>query len=151
MQARIDYREVAPDALRALLAFHGYVRKTGFDDAFVDLLYTYVSLLNGCAHCVDMHAGDARKRGETEQRIYSLTVWRECPFYTGRERAAFAYAEAVTRIVDKVSDAVFAEVREHFTDKEIVELTMAVADINSWNRIGVAMRILPGSATKAGT
>ncbi len=148
MQARINYREVAPDAFRALLGFHGYVRKTGLGDAFIDLLYTYVSLLNGCAHCVDMHSQDARKRGETEQRVYALTVWRETPFYTARERAAFAYAEAVTKLRGPVTDEVFADVRAHFSDKEIVDLTMAIADINSWNRMGIAMRIVPGTVAR---
>lgn len=151
MQARINYREVAPDAFRTLLGFHGYVRKTGLGDAFLDLLCTYVSLLNGCAHCVDMHSQDARKRGETEQRLYALTVWREAPFFTPRERAAFGYAEALTKLAHGVSDEVFAEVRAHFTDKEVVELTMAIADINSWNRMGIAMRIVPGTAARAHT
>lgn len=151
MQARINYREVAPDAFRAMLEFHGYVRKTGLGDAFLDLLCTYVSLLNGCAHCIDMHSQDARRRGETEQRIYALTVWRETPFFSERERAAFGYAEAVTKLADGVSDEVFAEVRKHFSDKEVVELTVAIADINAWNRIGIAMRIVPGTAARAHT
>lgn len=151
MQTRINYREVAPEAFRALLSFHQYVRKTGLGDAFIDLLYTYVSLLNGCAHCVDMHSRDARARGETEQRLYALTVWHETPFFAPRERAALSYAEALTKLPGGVSDELFAEVRAHFSDKEVVELTMAIADINSWNRMGIAMRIVPGTVARAGT
>ena len=103
------------------------------------------SQINGCAYCIDMHSKDARAAGETEQRLYLLDAWREAPFYTDRERAAFAWTEAVTKVTEgHVPDAVFEEVREQFNDKELADLTMAIAAINAWNRMAISFRALPG-------
>lgn len=107
---------------------------------------TRASQINGCAYCLDMHTKDARAAGETEQRLYALNAWRETPFYTSRERAALAWTEAVTLISHGgVSDDVYAAAREQFDDKELVDLTWAVAAINAWNRIAISFRAVPGA------
>jgi AhpD family alkylhydroperoxidase len=104
------------------------------------------SQMNGCAFCIDMHSKDARAAGETEQRLYALNAWRETPFYSERERAALAWTEALTFVHDNhVPDELFAEVRQHFNETEITDLTLAVATINAWNRIAISFRIVPGS------
>jgi AhpD family alkylhydroperoxidase len=136
---RIDYKQVAPAAFRAQLALESYVRGCGLDHSLLHLIKLRASYLNGCAYCVDMHTKDARAEGETEQRLYAVPVWRETPFFTPRERAALAWADAVTEVGrTHVPDDVFAEVREHFTDVEIVNLTMAVIAINGWNRLAIS-------------
>ena len=122
------------------------MRQAGFDERLLDLVRMRASQVNGCAYCLDMHSKDARAAGETEQRLYGLSAWEEAPYYTPRERAALAWTEAVTRVADThVPDAVYEEVRPHFTDKELVDLTYAVMAINAWNRLAIAFR------TKAGT
>jgi AhpD family alkylhydroperoxidase len=104
------------------------------------------SQINGCAYCIDMHTQDARAEGETERRIYALNAWRETPFYTDRERAALAWTEAVTRIGDGgVPDALYEEARQHFDEKELVDLNWAVAAINAWNRVAISFRSVPGT------
>ena len=104
------------------------------------------SQINGCAYCLDMHWKDLRAIGETEQRLYSLEAWRECPYYTERERAALAWTEAVTLIAtDHASDAVYAAVRPHFDDKALADLTLAISTINAWNRLSIAARLTPGT------
>ena len=132
-------------ALRALYGFQTYLDESGLETSLLDLVKTRASQINGCAYCIDMHTKDARARGETEQRLYLLAAWRESPIYTGRERAALAWTEAVTLLADaRVPDAVYEEVRPWFSDDELVSLTMAVAAINSWNRLNVALRTVPG-------
>ena len=112
----------------------------------VDLVYLRVSLVNGCAYCVDMHSKDLRAAGETEQRVYSLSVWRETPYYSERERAALAWAEAVTTLGEgHIGDEVYETARRFFSPQELVELTLAVATINAWNRIEIACRAVPGA------
>jgi AhpD family alkylhydroperoxidase len=139
---RIAYAEVAPEALKAMLALETHVRRAGLPRPLIELIYMRVSQINRCAYCIDMHSKDARAAGETEQRLYALTSWRETPFFTEAERAALAWAEAVTELGrDHVSDEVFAEARRHFEERELVELTMAVATINAWNRLGIAFRL----------
>jgi len=143
---RLDYAQVAPDAVRAQRGIETYVRNSGLEHSLLHLVKLCASYINGCAYCVDMHTKDARLEGESEQRLYAIPVWRETPFFTPRERAALAWTEAVTEVGrTSVPDDVYAEVREHFTEVEIVNLTMAVIAINSWNRLAVAFRTPPGS------
>ncbi|CAL1240431.1 carboxymuconolactone decarboxylase family protein [Candidatus Methylocalor cossyra] len=146
MTARIDYQKVAPGALRPLVELEKQVEQSGLEPALLGLVKIRASQINGCAYCVDMHTKDARALGETEQRLYALCVWRDTPFYTERERAALAWTEAVTLVAeDQVPDEVFAETRRHFTESELVHLTLAVIAINAWNRIAISFRSVPGS------
>lgn len=146
MTARINYARVAPRAMHAMLALERHVRESGLETSLLELVKLRASYINGCAYCVDMHSKDARAAGETEQRIYSVPVWRETPFYTPRERAALAWAETVTLIGRHgVSDELYAATREQFEEAELVELTMAVIVINGWNRLAVTFGTEPGS------
>ncbi len=146
MQSRIDYKTVAPDGLKALSGLESYVRQSTIEKGLQDLVKVRASQLNGCAYCIDMHTKDARAGGETEQRLYALSAWRETPFFSERERAALAWTEAVTLIAEgHVPDEIFQAVRKHFSDKELVDLTFVVAAINAWNRMAISFRSLPGS------
>lgn len=146
MEARLDPRRAAPKAMQALLGVQTHVNASGLDHGLLELVKYRASQLNGCAWCMDMHTKDARAGEETEQRLYLLSAWRECPFYTERERAALAWTEAVTRLADGgVSDEVFAAARAQFSEQELVDLTVAVIAINGWNRINVAFRTVPGT------
>lgn len=140
--ARIDYSKLVPDVFQALLQLEGHVRKVSLDRKLVHLVYLRVSQINGCAYCIDMHTKDLRAHGETDQRMHLLPVHHEVPnLFTDRERAAFTWAESVTLLTDgHVPDEVFQEVRKHFDERELVELNLAVATINAWNRFGVAFR-----------
>lgn len=145
MNRRIAYTTVAPGAYRALLALSEHVDKSGLDRVLLHFVFLRVSQMNGCAYCIDMHSKDLRAAGETEQRVFLLSAFREAPIYSDRERAALAWAEAVTELgKDAVPDAVFEEVRKHFKDDEIVELTLAVGVINAWNRLSIAFRTPAG-------
>lgn len=145
MQARLDYTKAAPGTLKALFGLEIYLHGCGLDHGLLHLIKLRASQVNGCAYCIDMHSKDARAGGETEQRLYLLDAWREAPIYTDRERAALAWTEAVTKVTDgHVPDAVFAEVREQFNDKELADLTMAIAAINAWNRMAISFRAMPG-------
>jgi AhpD family alkylhydroperoxidase len=138
---RIDYPSVAPDAMRAHLALERYVRQSRLEHSLLHLIKLRASYINGCAYCVDMHTKDARLAGESEQRLYAVPVWRETPFFTPRERAALAWTDAVTEVSKThVPDDVFDHVREHFTDVEITNLTVAIIAINGWNRLAISMR-----------
>lgn len=145
MTQRIDAR-VAPEAYQALFALEQFVRSTGLEQSLIELVKLRASYINGCAYCVDMHTKDARAAGETEQRLFAVPVWRETPFFTPRERAALAWTEAVTLIANThdVPDTIYDEVRAHFTEREIVNLTMAVITINGWNRLAVPFRATVG-------
>ena len=146
MQPRIEYDKVAPDGVKAMWGLESYVRRCGLEPALLELVKLRASQINGCAYCIDMHTKDARAHGESEQRLYALTAWRETPFFNDRERAALAWAEAVTRVADThVPDDVYESVRRHFSDKELVDLTLAVAAINSWNRLAIGFRKVPGT------
>lgn len=146
MEARLDYAKVAPGAYHALLGLEKYLRECGIEESLLHLIKLRTSQINGCAYCLDMHWKDLRAIGESEQRLYSLDAWRDCPYYSDRERAALAWTEAVTLITDgHVPDAVFEQVRTHFGDKELADLTLAVATINSWNRLSIAARTVPGA------
>jgi len=146
MTQRIDYAKAAPGALHAMLGLENYVRGSGLEDSLLELVRMRVSQLNGCGYCLDMHSKDARAAGETEQRLYTLSVWRETGFFTARERAALAWTEAVTKLTDQeVSDAVYEEARRHFDEKALVDLTLAVIAINGWNRLAIPFRTEPGT------
>ncbi len=146
MKARLNYNEVAPGALRAMLELEKYAKNSGLESSLYELVKTRASQLNGCAYCIDMHTKDARKAGETEQRLYGLSAWRETPFYTDRERAALAWTEALTVISNNdVSDELYANLSEYFSEKERVDLTMAIIAINGWNRLAIPFRTVPGS------
>ncbi len=146
MKPRIDYGKAAPDAVAAMRALETCVRRSGLDAALLELVKTRASQLNGCAYCIDMHTKDARARGESEQRLYGLAAWQETPFYSERERVALEWTEAVTQVSDGyVADDVFESVRRHFSDKELVDLTLAIIAINGWNRLAIAFRTVPGT------
>lgn len=145
-EPRLDYAHVAPEAVRALAAVERYARSSGLEPALLELVKLRASMLNGCAYCVDMHTKDARAHGETEQRLYAVSVWHEAPFFHARERAALAWTDAVTQIsANRVPDEVYRAVREQFSEKELVDLTMAVIAINSWNRLAISFRSLAGT------
>ncbi len=146
MKPRINYGEVAPGAYAAMDALDRYLATCDLEKALLMLVQLRASQLNGCAYCLDMHWKDLRAAGEQEQRLYSLAAWRECPWYTDRERAALAWTEAVTLIAsDHVPDAVYREVKPHFSEPELAGLTLAVAAINAWNRLSIAGRLVPGT------
>ncbi len=151
MSARFDYSQSAPGVYTAMDAVDRHLTQCRLDDRLLHLVRLRVSQVNGCAYCIDMHWKDLRAAGESEQRLYSLGAWRECPWYSARERAALAWAEAVTRIAeDRAPDSVHAEVQAHFDPSELCELTLAVAQINSWNRLSIASRLEPGSYVAMG-
>ncbi|MDX9864379.1 MAG: carboxymuconolactone decarboxylase family protein [Anaerolineaceae bacterium] len=145
-QGRIRYAEVAPGGIAILRKLEEYIQATELEPDLLELVKLRASQINGCAYCIDMHTKDARNRGESEQRLYGLSAWRETPFYTERERAALLWTEAVTRISENhVPDAIYDHAQQHFTEKEIVDLTLAVIAINSWNRLAISFRTPPGS------
>ena len=143
---RIDYPQASPGAARAMAELEQYVRGSGLERPLLELVKIRASQINGCGYCLDMHTKDARAAGETEQRIYLLSAWREAPLYTPRERAALAWTEALTAIAGVgVSAELRESVRREFTDKELVDLTMAVIAINGWNRLAVGFAVESGS------
>lgn len=146
MKSRMDLGKTNAAAYQAMLHLERYVRGSGIDPTLLEMIKIRASQINGCAFCIDMHTKDARLQGETEQRIYALNAWRETPFFTPQERAALAFTEAVTLIAtNHVSDELYDEVSRYFTEDEIVNLLMAIVTINSWNRIAIATRTIPGS------
>ncbi len=146
MKPRIHYAKVAPGVYDAMDALDRYLGQCGLERPLLYLVYLRASQLNGCAYCLDMHWKDLRAAGEKEQRLYSLDAWRECPYYTERERAALAWTEAVTRIADgHASEAVYESVKPQFSDRELADLTLAIATINAWNRLSISGRIVPGT------
>jgi AhpD family alkylhydroperoxidase len=145
-EQRIKYSQVAPEGVEVLRRLEVYLKNTGLEPELVELVKLRASQINGCAYCIDMHTKDARTHGESEQRLFGVSAWRETPFYNERERAALAWAESITKISeDHVPDEIFDRVKEHFTEKELVDLTLAVIAINSWNRLAISFRIPPGS------
>lgn len=141
----MNYKKAAPGASAAILRLEEYVSSSGLETSLLNLVKIRASQINGCAWCLDMHTKDARAEGETEQRLYALPAWRDTPFYTPRERAALAWAESVTLVAQSgVPDQVYDEVSREFSEKEVVDLTMAVVAINCWNRLNVAFRTVPG-------
>ncbi|SDF79159.1 alkylhydroperoxidase AhpD family core domain-containing protein [Dyadobacter soli] len=145
MQARINLQETGHSALKTMYGVGAYLAKARVEQNLLNLIYLRVSQINGCAFCIDMHSKDLRAEGEAEQRLYLLNAWREAPFYSDRERAALAYAEAVTVLKDReVTDEIFDAVNAHFNDEEIVDLTLAITTINSYNRFNIAFRTVAG-------
>ncbi len=146
MEQRLNFVEVGQGALKAMFGLGVPLAKSGLEPSLLHLLEFRVSQINGCAYCLDMHSKDLRAAGETEQRLYLLEAWRESPFYTERERAALAWAEAVTLVTEgHVPDEVYERARGQFSEEELVNLTLAVVAINGWNRFNVAFRTTPGS------
>lgn len=146
MQARLDPRKILPEAMKAMNNLHAYVRTCGLDHKLLELVKLRASQINSCAWCMDMHTKELRAAGETEQRLYLLSAWRECPFYTERERAALEWTEALTLLTESnVPDDVFGMAAAQFSEEELVKLTMAIVAINGANRINVAFRTIPGS------
>lgn len=138
MAPRINFSAEGRAALKPLFEMGGYLKKSALGFELLELVNFRVSQINGCAYCLDMHSKELRAAGETEQRLYGLSAWREAPYYTDRERAALAWAEAVTAV--HVPDDVYAQAREQFSESELIDLTMSVNTINSWNRLNVAFR-----------
>lgn len=146
MKERLNYSGVAPNAIKAMFELEKYVAGSGLERGLYELVKIRASQINGCAFCLDMHTKDARKGGETEQRLYALSAWRETPFYSDRERAALEWTEALTLVSENdVSDALYDSVRKYFDEKEIIALSMAIIAINGWNRLSIGFRTVPGS------
>ena len=146
MQPRLDYHKLSPGGYRAMLGLETYLNHSSVEKKLLDLIRLRVSQMNGCAYCLDMHWKDLQVEGETEQRMYSLDAWREAPYYTERERAALAWAEAVTNVTDgHVPEELFEDGRQHFSEQELADLTLAVVAINGWNRLSIAFRTVPGT------
>ena len=144
MEQRLDFYKANPNAINALLALEDRIGKSSLEKSLAELVRLRASQINGCAFCVDMHATDARKGGETDRRLAAVVVWRDTPFFTDRERAALEWTEAVTLVShDHVPDAVWEAVKPHFSDEEIVDLTLLVSAINSWNRFAISFRKMP--------
>lgn len=146
MEARLDPRKVAPEAIEAMSKLHAHVAKCGLEHGLLELVKLRASQMNGCAWCMDMHTKELRAAGETEQRLYLLSAWHECPFYSERERAALAWTEALTSLEKgDVPDDLYALARREFSEEELVKLTLAIVAINGANRINIAFRTVPGS------
>jgi AhpD family alkylhydroperoxidase len=152
MQSRYNYPKLSPGGYQAMFSLEKYLGQCGLEENLLLLIKLRVSQINGCAFCLDMHWKDLRAIGENEQRLYSLDAWRECPYYTDRERAALAWAEALTLITQgHASDDVYEEARAHFSEKELSDLTFAIVAINGWNRISISARTVPGTYQPART
>ncbi len=146
MKPRLSYTKVAPGAYEVMSQLQRYVDNCGIEKSLLELIKLRASQINGCAYCIDMHTKDARANGETERRLYGLSAWHETPFYTERERAALLWTETVTLVSQThIPDAVYEETRKQFSEKEIVDLTMAIVAINGWNRLAIGFRTVPGT------
>jgi AhpD family alkylhydroperoxidase len=144
METRLNFYKASPNAIKAMLGLEEHIAKSGIEKPLADLVRLRASQINGCAFCVDMHSADARKAGEDERRLATVTVWRETPFFSERERAALEWTESLTNVAQShVPDDVWERVQPHFTPEEIVDLTLLVGAINSWNRLAIAFRKLP--------
>jgi AhpD family alkylhydroperoxidase len=146
MKTRFNYARVAPGVYDAMDSLDQYLQRSGLEESLLHLVRLRASQINGCAYCLDMHWKDLIVLGEREQRLYSLDAWRECPWYSDREQAALAWTEAVTLVASgQVPDAVYEQARAHLSEKELADLTLAVATINAWNRLSIAARLTPGT------
>lgn len=144
MEERLNFYKSGPGAIKAMMAVEQQITKSSLDKPLAELVRLRASQINGCAFCVDMHHSDARKGGETERRLAAVVAWRETPFFTDRERAALAWTEAVTLVAQThVPDDVWDHVKPHFTPEELVDLTLLIGAINTWNRFAIAFRKLP--------
>lgn len=146
MEQRVDFYQASPEVLKAMIAMESTISKLGLEGPLMDLVRLRASQINGCAFCVDMHTADARKAGETERRLYAVSVWREAPFFTDRERAALAWTESLTLIAQThAGDADYALARAQFSDAELVNLTLVITTINAWNRFAIGFRKSPAA------
>lgn len=144
MNARLDFYKANPNAIKAMLALEEYIAKSELEKPLMELVRLRASQLNGCAYCVDMHANDARKAGESERRLAALCVWRETNFFSAREQAALAWTESLTLVAQThVDQRTWDEVRPHLNDQELTDLTLLINAINGWNRFAIAFRKLP--------
>jgi AhpD family alkylhydroperoxidase len=144
MEPRLNFYKSAPEVMKAMTALEQQIARVSLEKTLVELVRLRASQINGCAYCIDLHAGDARKAGESERRLTALSVWRETPFFSERERAALEWTESLTLVAKRsVSDKVWEAVQPQFTSIEIVELTLVVTTINAWNRFAIAFRKLP--------
>ncbi len=146
MKPRFENLSSAAHAMKAMQALEAAVEASGLERGLIDLVKLRASQINGCAYCINMHFQDAKKHGETDQRLYLLNAWRETPFYSDRERAVLAWTEAVTLIPKGLTDEIFAEARKFFSETELANLTLAVVAINGWNRFSIAFRNIPPAA-----
>jgi AhpD family alkylhydroperoxidase len=145
-QERLSVAKVAPDGYRTLAGVEKYLSQCGLEQRLIELVKLRASQINGCAYCIDMHSRDARKLGESEQRLYVLNAWRDAAIYSPRERAALAWTEAVTQIAEfHESDEAYEALRPHFSEKEIADLTMLIGMINLWNRLAISLRKQPAT------
>ncbi len=142
MEQRLNVHVKGQNAMKTLYSIGGYLKKSPVDEKLLELIYFRVSQMNSCAYCLDMHSKDLRAKGETEQRLFGLSAWRETPYYTAKERAALAWAEAITKC--HVSDEVYEEARKEFSEEELIDLTFATTTINTYNRINLAFPTTPG-------
>jgi AhpD family alkylhydroperoxidase len=146
MEPRVNYSKVAPGVFEAMLGLSNYLRQCGLEESLINLVCLRASQINGCAYCLDMHWKDLRAAGEGEQGLYGLDAWEESPYYSDRERAALAWTDSVTNIREgHVPDEVYEQVQKSFSEKELADLTLAIAAINGWNRLNIAARTVPGT------
>jgi AhpD family alkylhydroperoxidase len=146
MTERLQAMRIAPGAYQAMMGIGAYVEASGLEPALLELVRLRASYMNGCAYCIDMHTKDARAAGESEQRLYAVPAWHETPFFSPRERAALEWTEAVTDVAGSgVPDSAYDSIRAEFSEREVVDLTMAVVAINVWNRFAISFRSVPGS------
>lgn len=144
MSARIEWAKQVPEAYKAMVGLEQALAKSGLEVSLLELIRLRASQINGCAYCVNMHANDARKAGETEARLQTLSVWKETNFFTARECAVLAWVESLTQLPERhAPQHQFDALREHFSEAEIVNLTLAIATINAWNRFGVGFAMIP--------
>ncbi len=142
----LDYQKVDANSLKGMMGLESYVRGSDLEPALIELVKMRAPQINGCGYCLDMHSKDARAAGETEQRLYALSVWNETSFYSEREQAALAWTEALTRVSEiEITDEFYEEIQAHFSEKEMVVLTTAIIAINSWNRLAIGFGTEPGS------
>jgi len=152
MKPRMNFYQAAPETIKALTALETLLQGSALEQSLIELVKIRASQINGCAFCINMHTQDARKRGETEQRLHLLNAWREAPLYTDRERAGLAWTETVTLISEThAPDDAYDELRKHFSEAEAVNLTMLIGTINAWNRLAIAFRAVPPVKAKAAT
>lgn len=144
MKVRLNHTNASPGALQAMMKLEGFMKTSGLDGKLYEFIKIRASQINGCAYCIDMHTRDLRKMGETEQRIYLLSAWREAPFYSDKERVVLELTEAVTRISEQgVPQDLYERVRAHVDEEEYVAIIMAINTINSWNRIAISTGMFP--------
>jgi AhpD family alkylhydroperoxidase len=144
MTARLDFYKANPDAIKAMVALEQRIAKSGLEKPLTELVRLRASQINGCAYCLDTHVADARKGGEDERRLATVSAWRETPFFNERERAALEWTEALTLVSQEhVPDSVWSSVSGHFTPEEITDLTLLIVAINGWNRFAIAFRKMP--------